>query len=260
MNTSARPVSSESAHWYDPKTGKAAHTVIAKGTGLPRQTTLADARRMGLYPSVSGILRVLDKPALNAWKIEQSLLAAVSTPRIEGEELDAFVKRVLSVDAEAEGQKARDWGTLVHAHLESALKGEPLPPEMEQWCRPVLELVASLGKPIATERIVVGDGYAGTLDCLVDTGDSLMVVDFKTTKSAKLPAKSYIEHRLALSAYAMALPFEESARKTTTANIYISSTTPGLISLCENDDWRLTFERGFKPILQYWRWAHGYFV
>lgn len=257
MSTAARPVSSESAHWYSPK-GEAMHTVIAKGSGLPRQTTLADARKLGLLPSVSGILRVLDKPALNTWKVEQAVLAATTTPRLKDEPLDIFIKRVLEHDAEQEGQKARDFGTLIHSELEWRLSGKGgADSDTEPFVRPVLGLVASLGRPIATERIVVGEGYAGTLDLVLDTGNSFIVVDFKTTKSANLPMKSYTEHRLALSAYAAALP-PQSLLPISTANIYISSTTPGMISLCQNDDWRETFLHGFRPILAYWRWDKGY--
>lgn len=261
MSTSAaRPASESISHWYS-SDGKAMHTVIAKGSGLPRQTTLADARKLGLLPSVSGILRVLDKPALNTWKVEQALLAAMTTPMRNDETVDTFVKRVLSVDAEQEGQKARDFGTLIHSQLEWALSGKTgTDSDTEPFCRPVLELVGSLGKPIATERIVVGNGYAGTLDCIVDTGCYLTVLDFKTSKAARLPEKSYIEHRLALSAYAGAysLMNERPNRPITTANIYISSVTPGLVTLCNNGDWEETFEQGFKPILNYWRWANSY--
>lgn len=258
MSTSARPVSSESAHYYTPD-GKPMHTVIAKGTGLPRQTTLADARKLGLLPSVSGILRVLDKPALNTWKVEQALLAAMTTPMRNDETVDLFVKRVLSVDAEQEGQKARDFGTLIHSQLEKALKGGPVQADLEQFCRPVLDLVATLGEPHAAERIVVGQGYAGTLDVIIGAGKSRTILDFKTSKASKLPTKSYIEHRLALSAYAMAImPLLGQGTPLSTANIYISSTTPGMISLCRNDDWIETFKQGFKPILAYWRWANSY--
>lgn len=259
MNTSAaRPASESSSHWYRPD-GTTCHTVIAKGSGLPRQTTLADARKLGLLPSVSGILRVLDKPALNTWKVEQAVLAATTTPRLKDEPLDIFIKRVLEHDAEQEGQKARDFGTLIHSQLEKALKGGPVQADLEQFCRPVLDLVATLGKPHAAERIVVGHGYAGTLDVIIGAGKSRTILDFKTSKAAHLPMKSYIEHRLALSAYAMAtMPLLGQGTPLSTANIYISSVTPGMISLCRNDDWIETFTEGFKPILAYWRWANSY--
>ena len=54
-------------HWYS-RTGEPMHWVKrASGEGT-RPTTLADARKLDLLPSVTTILRTLDKPPLNRWK------------------------------------------------------------------------------------------------------------------------------------------------------------------------------------------------
>ena len=52
----------EQTHWYDQK-GAPAYTVKAKD-GSDRPTTLRDARKMNLAPSVTTILKVAAKPAL----------------------------------------------------------------------------------------------------------------------------------------------------------------------------------------------------
>lgn len=74
------------SHWYFPD-GSPLHEVErADGKGT-RPTNLRDARKLGLYPSVTNILSVLAKPGLNAWKQEQAILAALTLPRRSGESL-----------------------------------------------------------------------------------------------------------------------------------------------------------------------------
>src|SRR5436190_23373532 len=47
-------------------------------------STLRDARKLGLLPSVTNILGVITKPELTAWLQEQAVLAALTLPRLEG--------------------------------------------------------------------------------------------------------------------------------------------------------------------------------
>jgi hypothetical protein len=255
MTTNAMFRDRSSSRWYDPSTGEPKHTVTAK-SGSPRPTTLADARKLGLVPSVTTILRCLDKPSLNSWIREQAVLAALTTPRVEGEELDAFVSRVLSVDAEQEAQKARDFGILIHNQIERALNGHDIVTETGPFVEPVLSILKDFGRVVATEKIVFGKGYAGTLDALLQNKD-LLLVDIKTTKAKVLPKESYPEHQLQLSAYAAALE-DTGDDQIRTANIYVSSVRPGEVNMCENSDWSYTFDQGFMPILQYWQWSNDY--
>ena len=55
---------SESGHWYT-KDGTPAYTTMGK-TG-ERNTTLRDARKLGLLPSVTTIIGQLSKTGLNTW-------------------------------------------------------------------------------------------------------------------------------------------------------------------------------------------------
>jgi hypothetical protein len=70
---------SESGHWYK-KDGSPAYTTIGK-TG-ERATTLRDARKLGLLPSVTTINGMLSKAGLDTWKQQQVLLAALTLPRL----------------------------------------------------------------------------------------------------------------------------------------------------------------------------------
>jgi len=57
---------SESVHWYT-KDGEPAYTIErADGKGF-RNTTLRDAKKLGLLPSVTTILGVAAKPGLQNW-------------------------------------------------------------------------------------------------------------------------------------------------------------------------------------------------
>ena len=73
---------SESGHWYK-KDGSPAYTTLGK-TG-ERATTLRDARKLGLLPSTTGIIRQLSSAGLDLWKQQQVLLAALTLPRLADE-------------------------------------------------------------------------------------------------------------------------------------------------------------------------------
>ena len=81
--------------------------------GEPRPTTLRDARKLGLLPSVTNILGVIAKPELTAWLQEQAVMAALTLPRMAGESEDAFAKRVVA-DSQTTRDGAADFGTAFH--------------------------------------------------------------------------------------------------------------------------------------------------
>ena len=56
----------KSAHWYS-RTGEPMHRIVkADGSG-DRATTINDAKRLKLLPSVTSIIGILVKPALETW-------------------------------------------------------------------------------------------------------------------------------------------------------------------------------------------------
>jgi len=50
-----------------------------------RNTTVKDAREHGLLPSVTTIIACHARPALEIWKQQNAILAALTLPRIDGE-------------------------------------------------------------------------------------------------------------------------------------------------------------------------------
>lgn len=246
---------SKTSHWYT-KEGTACHEVpyADPGKGM-RSTTLADARKLKLLPSVTTICNVLDKPALTEWKIRNAIEAALTTPRNPDESLDDFATRVLAVDTESISDTARGLGMDIHDGIESLLAGKTYHPELALFIQPAAAIVTAAGRVIATEKIVVGEGYAGKTDCITE-GNAITVWDFKSTSARKLPAKSYPEHRLQLAAYAAALG-NTGGEPITTVNIYISTINPGEIVVCENQDWKADFAI-FKKVCELWCWQNNF--
>lgn len=256
MPTAARPNTSESSHWYH-SDGRACYEVpYADPSKGMRPTTLRDARKLGLLPSVTTVLRCLDKPALTSWLIEQAALSVLTAPRLENEPLDAFVTRVLHTERQqdAEAQKARDLGTDIHEALELSVQGRQCDENLRVYVDPVLEALKPLGAFQSAEKVVVGLGYAGKTDLILTNEDWDTIVDFKSAK--KLPKEAYPEHRLQLAGYAAA-HHNATLKPVRTFNIYISTEEAGKIVVCPSgtlDD----YENGFVPVLKAWQWLNNY--
>jgi ATP-dependent exoDNAse (exonuclease V) beta subunit len=255
-----------SNHYYTPA-GEPMHWVPkADGKGT-RNTTIADARKLGLYPGVTTVLECLDKPALVEWKIRQAVAAVLTSPRVAGEELDAFVTRVLDTDREQdqEAKAARDRGTEVHAALDDVFQGKDCPEHLRPWVDPAVKSFTTLGGQVLhTEKILVGRGYAGRCDLILRFADYDMIVDFKTSKTLpKVEKGSWPEHRLQLAAYAQAWSLDPLSavhtpeKETRVANLYISTIEPGKLAFTPNEHWDEDW-MAFRSVLAYWTWLKGY--
>ena len=81
---------SESGHWYA-QDGEPMYTIIG-ANGKERNTTLRDAKSLGLVPSVTTILGMIAKPSLENWKINQALNSALTLEKNEGESLESCLQ------------------------------------------------------------------------------------------------------------------------------------------------------------------------
>jgi hypothetical protein len=200
----------QSAHWYYPD-GKPMFEIEAKKGGM-RSVTVKDARALGLLPSVTTVMSILDKPALSAWKQEQAILASLTLPRLENESDDDFAKRVV-VDAQSVSKDAMGLGTRVHASLEIYLNGQSqLDQDAWEYAHPVvvwLESNVDFTKPVKSElRLASAEqGFAGTTDLLCYLKDGrLALIDFKTQGTKEKynhKISFYDEWCWQLSAYSM---------------------------------------------------------
>jgi hypothetical protein len=170
-------------HWYTAE-GQSAHVVIGKN-GNERNTTVADARKMGLYPSVTSILGIMDKPQLTNWKIEQAIMSSLTLPKEENETLEDYARRIVK-DSRESTKKAAEHGSRMHECMENILLGravstdETLAPYIKtftEWAEKNVE------KTYWCEKALVGAGYAGRCDAYVKLkgiGDA--IIDLKNRK------------------------------------------------------------------------------
>lgn len=185
--------SPDSAHWYQ-RDGEPLHTVLS-AKGEPRPTTLRDARKLGLLPSVTNILGVIAKPELTAWLQEQAVMAALTLPRVAGESEDEFAKRVVA-DSQTTRDGAADFGTAFHAGAErvaDSLEVDSMHPAAE-WLRLYRDWFQANAVALRwTEEVLVHHelGYAGTADLLIEHQvHGLTLVDLKTLKIKSTPQGS----------------------------------------------------------------------
>jgi hypothetical protein len=240
---------SESQHWYD-REGKPAYSVTAKN-GLQRPTTLRDARKLNLVPSVTTILSCASKPALEAWKLNQMMYACLTLPRVEGETEESFITRIVK-DSKEQARQAAERGTTIHGALESFYEGIYLADFMDYQTGVDKAMQADFGTPEwSTEKSFCHElGFGGKVD-LHSTSGQGVVVDFKT-KEFKDPStvEAYDEHLMQLSAYRVGLKIPLAR----CANVFVSVTEPGLVKVIEWSEEDL--QRGwvmFQSLLNYWQ-------
>lgn len=250
----------KSAHWYT-REGASCHTQLTADGSRERATTLKDARKLNLVPSVTSILSTLDKPALMDWKLNQALTAADANKRQEGETLEYWIGRIKDT-AHDQVVEAADKGSEIHKALEECTAGAPVPSDLEPFVRPFLNWLAEKGlRQTGREvRIVNGKyGYAGTTDCLFSYGQAGKgSIDYKTKKTKPGQAvDSYPEHKMQLAAYAAAHYGEEALGDVLAANVFISTTEPGRMEVVKAGDLRPWFS-AFCCLCEVWRLLKGY--
>lgn len=248
---------SEAGHWYTPS-GEPCYEVKARD-GSMRSTTLRDAKKLGLYPSVTGIIRMAAAPGLEIWKQQQVLLSALTLPRLEGEKDEAFCKRVME-DSKEQGRKASERGTAIHAAIQEHFSGGDegeyfehvagVRKRLDWWTSdgsglyPVWEAERSFGHPM---------GFGGKCDLswrMAHRAEAA-VVDFKTKEfGPDDDLKTWDEHHMQLAAYREGLGLPRAR----CAIVYVSVTHPGLARLLEipEEDLRRGW-KCFQALLAFWK-------
>ena len=225
--------SESSSHWYQ-RDGTPMHEVIAKGTGLPRPTTLRDARALNLIPSVTSILQMKAKPALITWLQDNAIRAALANPRNPDEPEEQWLSRIAE-ESDRIGREAAEWGTLIHEQCEQFATGGAFLGTGE-----ILDYVAGYAdwhravvvETIAAEKSVVHPmGYAGRLDLHAvirhEGVERRAVIDMKSQKlKGKPKASFYKEWVMQLAAYSACLDGDELL-----VSVIIPSDTPGPVQV-----------------------------
>ena len=193
---------SGSQHWYT-KDGTPAYTTIGK-TG-ERATTLRDARKLGLLPSVTTINGMLSKAGLDTWKQQQVLLAALTLPRLPDEPESEWLSRVMQ-DSKATGREAAERGTAIHAVIEAYFDQVYMPEKPAYLDGIDKALEKAFGSQLWLSEKSFGHplGFGGKCDLMAKPvngkGDGF-VVDFKTKDTDLDKVDVYFEHEMQLAAY-----------------------------------------------------------
>jgi hypothetical protein len=246
----------QAGHWYTAE-GESAHVVIGKN-GKERNTTVTDARQMGLYPSVTSVLGIMDKPQLTSWKIEQAIMASLTLPKEEDETLETYARRVVK-DSKESTTKAAEHGTKMHTEMENILLGracstdEVLKPYIETFKKWADENVE---KTYWCEKALVGAGYAGRCDAYVKLkgiGDA--IIDLKNRKVNPKYEPFYDTDCAQLWAYRAAAENPQCA----CVSVVLASNDPSSLKTKTWEDDEL-YQAGiaFCAMQKVWAWVKGY--
>jgi hypothetical protein len=260
----------EPSHWYL-RDGRPFHEIAKKdGTGN-RPVTLRDARKVMALPSVTNVLGVLAKPGLDAWKIEQGIMAALTLPRLPEEPLDVFAHRVVA-DMGEQVEKAADFGSAIHAACEVYALQKQLPEDpnlrehLKGW---VAWFDANVERVGGVEQVFVNHehGYAGRVDMVAllrsgnGSGPSWAVVDFKTQRikrSSRGEARPtfYETWPLQLAAYRQAVLVNGAKNVRGLVSVVIDSAQPGPVHVKEWDG--VDYFGSFVAALELWKYVKDY--
>lgn len=167
--------------------------------GVPHfHLTPSQAKKEGLFFSVTEHQKILDKPALDRWMIGEHLKTAFKYPPRNGEELDAFIKRIRAYTWK-HGGGAAELGSRIHEALESVLKNEKqiddLDISIRKYVAPAVRYFLSKNfEVLDLEKVVVNveEGYGGTVDCAAKTENGLkFILDWKSRKTSGRKVEPY---------------------------------------------------------------------
>jgi hypothetical protein len=242
--------SAESVHWYG-QDGSPQYTVKAKN-GSDRPTTLRDARKFNLVPSVTTVLKIAAKPGLEAWKLEQMLLAALTLPRLQDEDEKAFIARV-AADSKETAKQAAERGTRIHEEVESHFAGNRSDRGWAVEGALFEHFKLNPDSNWLVERSFASGGFGGKVDMHLKPcaeAQHGIVADVKSKDfDVGDEVIAYDEHLLQLAAYRHGLGMPHAR----CANIFVSVKNPKLTKIVEwsEDDIKRGWEM-FQCLLKYW--------
>ncbi len=179
-----RELTGDGGHWYYPD-GRPLHTVPKKDGSGDRNTTKADARKLGLYPSVTAITKIVANPSLDRWKQNQMLNACVNCPIESGEKVEHYEAKMRE-SAQRKMVDARAFGSLFHSAIDELNTTGYLDERYEE-VRPFVKHYLEWSRDnrvsiVDTEFVCVNQqlGYAGQVDGLAIVNGKLTLLDYKT--------------------------------------------------------------------------------
>lgn len=239
----------EWTHWYDREGRPVYEMPYADPSKGMRPVTLADARKLNLYPGVTGIINCAAKPGLERWKVIQGILSALTLPKIEGESLDAFAERAMK-DSQEQARKAAEKGTAIHAAIEKFYASRSVDVDTLVFVNGVEKEVGQKYPNqdwLAEKSFASNWGYGGKVDLVSPE----VIIDFKTKEfSDTIKKLAWDEHAMQLAANRMATGYLAAK----CANVFVSTSVPGLVHIHEWPEPDLFNALAkFQALLAYWQ-------
>lgn len=260
-NITTTPHASESGNWYLPNGEQV--TTVPGSKGTPVKPDIRHARKLGLLPGVTSIIRCAAAPGLDLWKQKQAIMAALTLPRQPDEPEDSWLGRVVK-DAGEHAAQAAEEGTRIHAAIQAYYQGETVP---NAYTAHVDGVRALLGN-VATGRKWSSELGVADLALSYGTKSDLCaedwVIDFKGKDGdlASLQAeKAWDTHWMQLAATRRLLVLRGIVKPDAKcAIVYVSRTHPGaawLVGVPED-----LLDKGLKmfdALKSYWQAKNAYY-
>lgn len=262
-------------HWYTAD-GKPMHTFTGKD-GEQRDTTLREARKFNLFPSVTTINKATSgSKQLTDWITNQALLSAINHPggipsfaragNAAIDDKDAKVKAFLDWCRDDSYKQVRDKAELGNAIHDALNKSFTDPDEVPAHFLAHVHAVRDLlARTFGADRVwdsevnfaSVEEGFGGSIDLESRDGD-LITLDFK--------CKEFDEEkdikRMVFDEHAMQIGGYQVGRKRVGGrgvNVFVSTSHPGLVKMYEHTPEALA--RGiemFRATRDFWFAANKY--
>lgn len=253
----------EGGHWYT-RDGKPMYEVpTAKGDRM-RPTTVRDARKLDLVPSVTTIINQLAKPALDRWRLNELLHAVLNygLPEDKDEEALSYWKSSVITMSKEKMVTARDEGTKIHGIIEQYLTDGKT--EIDEVYRDRVRAVESFMReygmtdtdPEESFACSMFGGYGGKVDAVSSKAN--IVIDFKTTdfeivngkimKKGKRADLHRFDHVLQLVAYGWGLRLS----KPNLLNIFISTSTNAVVCHEWSEEDKIKAGEIFENLTRMW--------
>lgn len=164
------------------------------------ETDLRQARKLGLFPSVTSVIKCFDSYGLNLWRNKNIVRVVQENPPELFESDDDYVHRVLDL-AKKNNTKASRLGKEIHREIELYFFGESPSLHFDKvttWIDENIKEIFSVESPIVNLDLEFG----GTPDLFCKTKFGNTLIDFKTQEK-KEKFKIYPEWNYQLSGLAM---------------------------------------------------------
>ena len=236
--------SSESGHWYDPKTGEPRYT-YRNAKGEEKNTTLREARKYGWVPSVTGVMDGAMRWNLVNWMVDQGILAALTMPRNENEPEEEYIKRI-KTDSKEQAKKAAERGKIIHGYVERGFLGLEIEPEGKPFFESARKALYEACGDVEwkAEKSFATSRFGGKVDLHSDRH----VIDAKSTDKDLSKIQIWDDHAIQVGTYREGLKIGHAQG----GILYIHTKTAEskLIWISESDlvkGWKC-----FSALLDYW--------